>query len=50
MVAEPPEPPQAPVIAPEPAPDRSRSRKRQQLAALAGIDSLDTRDKLKLFT
>jgi hypothetical protein len=49
-VAEPPEPPQAPVIAPEPAPDRSRSRKRQQLAALAGIDSLDTRDKLKLFT
>jgi hypothetical protein len=49
-VAEPPEPPQAPVIAPEPSPDRSRSRKRQQLAALAGIDSLDTRDKLKLFT
>jgi hypothetical protein len=49
-VAEPPEPPPAPLIAPEPAPDRSRSRKRQQLAALAGIDSLDTRDKLKLFT
>lgn len=50
--AERPEPPQtsAPVAAPEPSSDRSRSRKRQQLAALAGIDSLGTRDKLKLFT
>jgi chemotaxis protein CheZ len=45
-----PEPPRASEPVAEPVPDRSRSRKRQQLAALAGIDSLDTRDKLKLFT